>query len=207
MSRKTKYAVVDNNFTTYRQYTIPQHAGFNATEENIQSLRDELDKAYAKFKGTYEEPEQEEGEGSAGGGGPMTSVEWIADDTLEGLAGQLGLTGDAASEFVAQIERYNSYCEQGADEEFGRATEVLFPVKDGPFYACAFDPVLGETMVTMGGIITDGEPSVPNTSPPSRACPWPSRWCSAANVASPWPSSSAKPHAEKAESANGFERI
>lgn len=35
--------------------------------------------------------------------------------------------------------------------------EVLFPVKDGPFYACTFDPVLGETMVTMGGIITDGE--------------------------------------------------
>ena len=41
--------------------------------------------------------------------------------------------------------------------EFGRAAEVLFPVKDGPFYACTFDPVLGETMVTMGGIITDGE--------------------------------------------------
>ena len=34
---------------------------------------------------------------------------------------------------------------------------MLFPVKDGPFYACTFDPVLGETMVTMGGIITDGE--------------------------------------------------
>lgn len=64
MSRKTKHAVVDNNFTTYRQYAIPQHAGFNATEENIQSLRDELDKAYAKFKGTYEEPGQEEGEKS-----------------------------------------------------------------------------------------------------------------------------------------------
>lgn len=35
MSRKTKYAVCDNNFTEYRQYTLPQHAGFNATEENI----------------------------------------------------------------------------------------------------------------------------------------------------------------------------
>ena len=157
MSRKTKYAVCDNNFTEYRQYTLPQHAGFNATEENIAALRESLDKAYAKFKGTYEEPEQTEGEGGPGGGGPMTQVEFVADDTLEGLAGQLGLTGDAAAEFVAQIERYNSYCEAGVDEEFGRAKEVLFPVKDGPFYACTFDPVLGETMVTMGGIITDGE--------------------------------------------------
>lgn len=157
MSRKTKYAVVDNNFTEYRQYTLPQHAGFTANEENIASLRDSLDKAYAKFKGTYEEPEQEEGQGGPGGGGPMTQVEWIADDTLEGLAGQMGLSGDAATEFVAQIERWNGYCEAGVDEEFGRAAEVLFPVKDGPFYACTFDPVLGETMVTMGGIITDGE--------------------------------------------------
>ena len=157
MSRKTKYAVCDNNFTEYRQYTLPQHAGFNATEENIAALRESLDKAYAKFKGTYEEPEQTEGEGGPGGHGPMTEVEFIADDTLEGLAGQLGLTGDAAAEFVAQIERYNGYCEAGADAEFGRAAEVLFPVKDGPFYACTFDPVLGETMVTMGGIITDGD--------------------------------------------------
>ena len=157
MSRKTKYAVCDNNFTEYRQYTLPQHAGFTASEENIASLREALDTAYAKFKGTYEEPAEEEGQGGPGGGGPMTSVEFIADDTLEGLAGQLGLTGDAATEFVAQIERYNGYCEAGADAEFGRAAEVLFPVKDGPFYACTFDPVLGETMVTMGGIITDGD--------------------------------------------------
>ena len=156
MSRKTKYAVVDNSFTDYRQYTLPQHAGFTANEENISSLRESLDTAYAKFKGTYEEPEQTEEEGP-GGHGPMTQVEWIADDTLEGLASQMGLSGDAVTEFVAQMERWNGYCDAGVDEEFGRAKEVLFPVKDGPFYACTFDPVLGETMVTMGGIITDGE--------------------------------------------------
>lgn len=34
---------------------------------------------------------------------------------------------------------------------------MLFPVEEGPFYACKFDPVLGETMVTCGGILTDGE--------------------------------------------------
>ena len=157
MSRKTKYAVVDNNFTEYRQYTLPQHAGFTASEENIASLREAMDTAYAKFEGTYEEPEQEEGQGGPGGGGPMTGVEWIADDTLEGLAYQMGLSGDAAAEFIEQIERYNGYCKDGVDMEFGRATEVLFPVEEGPFYACTFDPVLGETMVTMGGIITDGE--------------------------------------------------
>ena len=87
----------------------------------------------------------------------MTGVEWIADDTLEGLADQLGLTGDAKTNFVKQIEDWNGYCKAGVDEQFGRDSQVLFPVEDGPFYACTFDPVLGETMVTMGGIITDGE--------------------------------------------------
>ncbi|WP_139652260.1 FAD-dependent oxidoreductase [Raoultibacter phocaeensis] len=156
-SRKTKFAVCDANFPEYRQYTIPQHAGFTATEENIASLQESLDKAYAIFKGIYEEPEKEEGEGGPGGGGPMTAVEFIADDTLEGLAGQLGLTGEAATNFVETIANYNAYCEAGADQEFGRDAAVLFPVKEPPFYACTFDPVLGETMVTCGGIITDGD--------------------------------------------------
>ena len=153
-SRKTKFAVLDSNFPEYRQDTIPQHAGFTANEENIASLQESLDTAYAKFQGTYVEPEEKEGEQSQG---PVTQVEYIADDTLEGLAAQLGLEGEAATNFVETINNYNAYCEAGADMEFGRDAKVLFPVKEPPFYACTFDPVLGETMVTCGGIITDGE--------------------------------------------------
>lgn len=153
-SRKTKFAVLDSNFPEYRQYTIPQHAGFTANEENIASLQESLDTAYAKFQGTYVEPEEKEGEQSQG---PVTQVEYIADDTLEGLAAQLGLEGEAATNFVETINNYNAYCEAGADMEFGRDAKVLFSVKEPPFYACTFDPVLGETMVTCGGIITDGE--------------------------------------------------
>ncbi|WP_308855680.1 FAD-binding protein [uncultured Slackia sp.] len=153
-SRKTKFAVLDSNFPEYRQYTIPQHAGFTASEENITQLRESLDKAYAKFQGTYVESESDK---EAQSNGPVTQVEYIADDTLEGLAAQLGLEGDAATTFVETINNYNAYCEAGADMEFGRDAAVLFPVKEPPFYACTFDPVLGETMVTCGGIITDGD--------------------------------------------------
>ena len=153
-TRKTKFAICDDNFTEYRQYTLPQHAGFNATEKNIQSLRDSLDEAYAKFQGTWEEPEQQE-QGPMGG--PMTAAEYIADDTLEGLADQLGFEGAAKEAFLAQIEEYNQYCADGVDQQFGRDAQVLFPVKQAPFYAVKFEPQLGETMVTMGGILTDGE--------------------------------------------------
>ena len=90
-------------------------------------------------------------------GGPMTAAEYIADDTLEGLADQLGFEGAAKEAFLAQIEEYNQYCEDGADQQFGRDAQVLFPVKQAPFYAVKFEPQLGETMVTMGGILTDGE--------------------------------------------------
>ena len=153
-TRKTKFAICDDNFTEYRQYTLPQHAGFDATESNVQALRDSLDEAYAKFQGTWEEPEQQE-QGPMGG--PMTAAEYIADDTLEGLADQLGFEGAAKEAFLAQIEEYNQYCEDGADQQFGRDAQVLFPVKQAPFYAVKFEPQLGETMVTMGGILTDGE--------------------------------------------------
>lgn len=154
-SRKTKFAVCDANFPTYRQYTIPQHAGFTATDQNIASLKESLDKAYAIFKGTYTEPEKDAD--AKGSMGPVTTIEFIADDTLEGLAGQMGLTGDSVKNFIQTMQDYNTYCEAGADQAFGRDKAVLFPVKEPPYYACTFDPVLGETMVTCGGIITDGE--------------------------------------------------
>ena len=84
-------------------------------------------------------------------GGPMTAAEFIADDTLEGLADQLGYEGAAKEAFLAQIEEYNQYCADGVDQQFGRDAQVLFPVKQAPFYAVKFEPQLGETMVTCGG--------------------------------------------------------
>lgn len=90
-------------------------------------------------------------------GAIFAAPEFIADDTLEGLAKQLGLEGDAVETFVAEIEKYNKFCEYGIDEDFGRYAEVLFPVKDGPFYALAGNPGLGEIMSTCGGIITNAE--------------------------------------------------
>ncbi len=152
-SRKTKCAIVDANFPTYRQYTLPQHAGFEASDENIASLQEALDSAYATYAGTATSDDSEEAEG----GEAMSAVSYIADDTLEGLAAQLGYEGDALTNFLETIETYNSYCEAGADQDFGRDAAVLFPVDTAPFYAATFDPELGETMVTCGGIITDGD--------------------------------------------------
>ena len=158
MSRKTKYAVVDNNFTEYRQYTLPQHAGFTANEENIASLRDVARQGLREVQGHLR--------GTGAGRGPGRPGRWRPHDPggvdrrrHPGGPGRPDGTFRRRRHGVRRPDRATgtSYCEAGVDEEFGRAAEVLFPVKDGPFYACTFDPVLGETMVTMGGIITDGE--------------------------------------------------
>ncbi|WP_018305936.1 FAD-dependent oxidoreductase [Desulfitobacterium hafniense] len=146
--------VFDSDFAEYRQYTVPQHGMFSPSKTSIESIKESMKTAYEKFKGAYVAPADS---GAPAASGPFAPVEFIADDTLEGLAGQLGLAGDAISAFVEQIGRYNKYCEQGFDEEFGRHKEVLFPVKKAPFYAVAGNPGLGEVMCTCGGIITDAD--------------------------------------------------
>lgn len=146
--------VFDSDFVDYRQYTVPQHGMFSPSAASLESLKESMKTAYEKFKGTYVAPEGGESTAAAG---PFAPVDFIADDTLEGLAGQLGLTGDAVTAFADQINRYNRYCDQGVDEEFGRDKEVLFPVRKAPFYAVVGNPGFGEIMCTCGGIITDAE--------------------------------------------------
>lgn len=52
--------------------------------------------------------------------------------TLEELADALKIPRDT---FLKSVERYNSLCEQGFDEDFGKPKEMMIPVKTAPFYA------------------------------------------------------------------------
>ncbi len=68
-------------------------------------------------------------------------------DTLEELAETVGL--DNLAETVAN---YNAAIEAGVDEEFGRDTATMLPIKNGPFYAMQCrKAILG----TFGGINTN----------------------------------------------------
>lgn len=53
-------------------------------------------------------------------------------DTLEALAEAVGMPADA---FVEQVERYNSYCASGVDEEYSMPADQMYPVTEPPFYA------------------------------------------------------------------------
>lgn len=189
MNRDAFYVVFDKNFPEYRCHLVPQHGAWSPLDGNLESFKTELETAYAKYKGTYVEPEATEtpamaggfggapeggeggssggpgggpgGEGGPGGGGGMGgSAEYVVGDTIEELAANLGLTGEVYDNFVASVKRYNEVCEAGVDNDYGRDKEVLFPVNEGPFYAVKTTPTIGSTMVTMGGLLTDGEQNV-----------------------------------------------
>ena len=73
----------------------------------------------------------------------------VKADTLEELAEGLGLPVDA---FLAQVERYNSYCETGLDDEFHKDKRFLLPIKTPPFYGIKNEPY---TLCITGGLNTD----------------------------------------------------
>ncbi|MDR1184908.1 MAG: FAD-binding protein [Coriobacteriales bacterium] len=78
-------------------------------------------------------------------------------DTLEELADLIDIDKE---NFLAQVERYNKYCETGVDEEFGKHQSFLFPVKDGPFHAFRSTPAFLWT--TQGGLTTNEDWAVLN---------------------------------------------
>ena len=70
----------------------------------------------------------------------------VKADTIEELAEKLELDPAALK---ATVDRYNAMCENGEDEDYGKAADYLFPVKTAPFYAAATQPII---YATNGGI-------------------------------------------------------
>ena len=55
----------------------------------------------------------------------------IKAETLDELAEKLALP---AATLKATITRYNGFCQEGIDEDFGKRRSLLIPVDEGPFY-------------------------------------------------------------------------
>ncbi len=85
----------------------------------------------------------------------LESGKVFMDDTLEGLAVQIGLDPEA---LVATIGKFNEAVDKGYDEEFGR--KVFDPnakIDEGPYYACLRAPAVHHTM---GGVEIDPQTHV-----------------------------------------------
>ena len=54
--------------------------------------------------------------------------------TLDELLSYMPLDDDVRQSIKSGIERYNEFCANGRDEDFGRDPKMLLPVDQGPFY-------------------------------------------------------------------------
>lgn len=73
-------------------------------------------------------------------------------DTLEELADSMGMDDAQKKAFLETIEQYNGYSEAGKDLQFFKDPNLLYPIKEGPFYALRVIPAM---LTSMGGVHID----------------------------------------------------
>ncbi len=144
-NREIFYAFYDSNLTEYMQYVPASHGTTDPTAETLEGVQAVLDAAYAAgSEGYYDEASQST---------------WYGADTVEELVAMLGVEEKVAANMVAAVESWNACVAAGADTEFGRDANYLFPIEAAPFYANVNENnvLMGNFLVTLGGVCVDGD--------------------------------------------------
>jgi fumarate reductase flavoprotein subunit len=96
--------------------------------------------------------------------GDATSTIYAAE-TLEELGTILGYEGDALQGFLDEIAHYNEMCEAKYDSDWGYDPQLMFGIKDAPFFGVSSKIALGTVsagLVQLAGLNTDGNQQVLN---------------------------------------------
>ena len=148
MPRENHYVVYGPDLFETVQYCTPSHASNKPNMLFMDCLQKAMDQAVDS-----DDLVSVEGEF-------MTNVSLYGANTIEELLKKMGCTDEAViANAKASIERYNGYCEAGADQEFGREPSLMWPIKDGPFYGQVKKAGVS-ALTTMGGLVTNGEQQV-----------------------------------------------
>jgi hypothetical protein len=98
------------------------------------------------------------GGGQAQKGQPVNA--WGAS-TLDELFTYMGFDDRMRATVKAEIDRYNRFCEQGEDEDFGKDPKLLLPINRGPFFGVFCMPEHPMTgTVTLSGLMVNEEQAV-----------------------------------------------
>ena len=84
----------------------------------------------------------------------------VSSDSYEGLAKEMGLTGDAAANFVETMNTWNASVAAGEDAEFGRSNGMDGDLSTAPYYAIKIAPGIHHTM---GGLKINTDAQVLDT--------------------------------------------
>jgi fumarate reductase flavoprotein subunit len=85
----------------------------------------------------------------------------VKANDLSTLATRMGLTGQAATDFVAEVAKYNGFIDTQTDSDFSKtiSDNSTGKVVTGPFYAVKLYPY---TWGSMGGVVTNATGQVLN---------------------------------------------
>ena len=148
MNRDGFYAIYDSKLTDYLAYSVPSHGSTYASEENINSVKEELEAAMAAGK-----------EGVEGHDLSATFTRYGAD-TIDELLDLVCQDEKVKANIKASIERYNELCAKKQDDDFGREGDLMFPIEQGPFYCDVKPSDIGWMMCTCGGLVINAEQQV-----------------------------------------------
>ena len=115
------YVIFDSHWKELMSKTSPEHFSQPMGKPGNFDLEATID---AWVERGAEGAEKEEGD---------STCAWGAE-TLDELLSYMPLTDEVRANIKAGIERYNTFCEQGEDEDYGRDPKMLLPVNEGPFY-------------------------------------------------------------------------
>lgn len=148
MPREPHFAIYGPDLFETVQYCTPSHASNKPHKAFMSALEQVMEQAVdADDLVTVE-------------GDFMVSVSLYGAATLDELFKKMGVVdANVIAQAKESIERFNGYCEAGADQEFGRQADLLWPIKDGPFYAQMHTASVS-ALCTMGGLVTDGDQKV-----------------------------------------------
>lgn len=82
-----------------------------------------------------------------------------AGETLEELGRILGYEGESLQSFLAEVERYNGFCDAGRDADWGCDPGYLSPIRRGPFLGVVQriqDGPIHGGLNQLAGVCTDG---------------------------------------------------
>ena len=154
MNRERMYCVYDDKLPETMEFVAPAHGSTDPSGSTLQAIREKMDEAYAN-----------KGQGADISSGEMGGYNMLvyAGDTVEECLDCIpDLDSRVRENILESWQQYNEMCYAGRDEQFGRDPKVMFPLDKGPFYVQVVDKqaTIGNLMVTVGGLWTDGESRV-----------------------------------------------
>jgi succinate dehydrogenase/fumarate reductase flavoprotein subunit len=149
------FAIMDKKYMQYIQNAGLDHGAPNwGFPEGVEEFQQEMESASQHYSdGTI----TVRGLEIANRTSPFMNPIFIGA-TLEDALKNAGLEGEALTAAVASVKRYNELCAAGNDTDYGKPSDLLIPLNEGPFYIATqgTSKLYGPGLNTLAGLCVNG---------------------------------------------------